>query len=58
MVMMENSKTKDINKESVEQRFPPLEVAKARIQLALLRYKVAVGKAESASKKEKEKVRL
>jgi hypothetical protein len=51
--MIGNSKTKDINKEPVERHLPSLEVAKARIQLAKLRYKVVVEKARLAGGKEK-----
>lgn len=47
---------KVIEKELSERHYPPLEVAKARIGLALLKYKVAVERSIPASEKEKERL--
>lgn len=52
----EDSKTEDIQDKPSDRRYPPIEVAEARIKQALLRYRVTVERVAPTS--EKEKVRL
>jgi len=47
---------KDAQKELVDSHYPPLDVAKARIKQALLKYQVRVGR--TTPTQEKGKVRL
>ena len=56
VVIIEDTKEKDVKEESEEKRYPSIEVAEARIKQALLRYKVTVDRVTPTS--EKEKVRL
>ena len=59
MLMAEDTKdtkTEDIQDKSNDIRYPPIEVAEARIKQALLRYKVTVERVTPTS--DKEKVRL
>lgn len=53
---IEETKDKDIKEELRENRYPPIEVAEARIKLALLRHRAMVARVTPTS--EKRKVRL
>jgi len=53
---IEDTKNKDIERESGQKYYPPIEVAEARIKQALLKHKAMV--ARVAPTNEKEKVRL
>lgn len=53
---IEETKDKDIKKELRENRYPPIEVAEARIKQALLRHRAMVARVTPTS--EKGKVRL
>jgi len=50
---IEDTKNKDIERESREKHYPPIEVAEARIKQALLRYRVTVERVTPTSEKEK-----
>ena len=54
--MAKGIKDTNIQKELSNKRYPPLEVAEARIKQALLRYRVTVERVTPTS--EKEEVRL
>ena len=56
VLITEDTKDKAVGGESEERRYPPLDVAEARIKQALLKYKVTVDRVTPIS--EKEKVRL
>ena len=50
---IEDTKDEDIKRELSENRYPPVEVAEARIKHALLRYRVMVERVTPTSEKEK-----
>ena len=50
---IEDTEDGDVKRELSEKRYPPVEMAEARIKHALLRYRVMVGRVTPASDKEK-----